>query len=778
MLPDSSGHSPLNHVRANLNHFLAKSDPPIGLYDHLFDVCRQGAEFQKLWQQRWPLQDSVNLDRVIAYSALLHDFGKVHPAFQSMLQAGPVFHNRHEILSLAFIDWLSVPEEELPWLQSAVATHHRAWLTLYRDHNHSCLPGTRLHQLTEPMRSSSPTQLSIYSLLENATEFFASAAWPAFPVYPLRAYSNIDFAASLQNAIAQIGVFMARFRPRVALRPGQTTQPADPVLIHAAVLARGSLLAADHLASRSFCPLNTILSCVEELTSKFPLNFSWNFHQLQLAASTSSNLLQAPTGSGKTEASLLWAANQAKNGATGTLFVFLPYQASLNAMQLRLMQRLLPDSPPEDAGYKVALVHGRAVRASYERFIQQNFTASEATRIAKDQVSFARLSAAPLYLGTVFSLIRLLFATKGPERLFLAFNKARIVLDEIHAYEPSVAAMTIAVLAHLQRRFGAKVLAMSASVPSHLKKVLRETLSLDIVEGSWDRPARHRLVLLRDHCLSQDSINKIICASRSKSVLVVVNQIKRAIALAEALRAHVPVQLLHSRFTLADRASIESSLQPQAGRILVGTQAVEVSLDVDFDICFSELAPLESLMQRFGRCNRRGKPDLALVHVWQNFPSVNKAYLPYSDTHLIQVLAVLAQYAARSSGTISDTDLRVGIDKSYPPSMVKDFEQLVPAKLAQFQSLFLDQFLPFGLSESDTLKGLETQWEELFDGEEVLPKSLLDAAKAANNFLERSRFFVPLRGDLIRRHWNRIEKNEDLDCLVLDAPYDLNGLHL
>ena len=62
--------------------------------------------------------------------------------------------------------------------------------------------------------------------------------------------------------------------------------------------------------------------------------------------------------------------------------------------------------------------------------------------------------------------------------------------------------------------------------------------------------------------------------------------------------------LLHGKFILKDREKIESKLDDL--NLLVGTQAIEVSLDIDYDVLYSEPAPFDALIQRFGRVNRRG----------------------------------------------------------------------------------------------------------------------------------------------------------------------------
>jgi CRISPR-associated endonuclease Cas3-HD len=85
------------------------------------------AEYYRLYQPSWPVpEDPVCLARVLAYTALAHDFGKIHQAFQAALrQNGPPFRNRHEVLSLLFLSYLDIPANERPWVEAAIALHHK-----------------------------------------------------------------------------------------------------------------------------------------------------------------------------------------------------------------------------------------------------------------------------------------------------------------------------------------------------------------------------------------------------------------------------------------------------------------------------------------------------------------------------------------------------------------------------------------------------------------------------------------------------------------------------
>src|SRR6185312_13737898 len=98
-------------------------------------------------------------------------------------------------------------------------------------------------------------------------------------------------------------------------------------------------------------------------------------HQVECAASQGSICLAAPTGSGKTESALLWAAAQSAHCPATRLFYVLPYQASLNAMH----DRLAPQFGPGD----VALQHSKALYALYHRYLDRDQTAGRAAWAAR-----------------------------------------------------------------------------------------------------------------------------------------------------------------------------------------------------------------------------------------------------------------------------------------------------------------------------------------------------------------------------------------------------------
>jgi CRISPR-associated endonuclease/helicase Cas3 len=788
----------LAELESRMSHLWAKSPataevPPVTLFRHSLDVTRQMAEYYRVYRPEWPLrEEAICLRRVLAYSALLHDFGKIHVDFQSGLRGEGKFRNRHEVLSLGFLGYLEIPSHEVMWIESTIALHHKNLFRLVGaaqpfylgslfDHE-----GSKARHLVNGVTSSAKELLR--GILCHADEIFGVTGWSEFEKYPI-ATAPFDLIQRIREALERVCILEGRFHGKTD-EWGRTVGLLPWPARRSGVLVRGLILSADHLASFRPHPLGVGLECIRRVERALSSRLSRGLssHQLKSAQTKGSAILVAPTGSGKTEAGLLWAAKQGEHGGLrGRTFILLPYQSSMNAMQRRLISSFAPNlaNKPESWESEVALIHGRSARAAYERILEQNYSPDETLHLARTQRDLARLNVAAIRICSPFQIVRLLFAPKGVEGHILTLSDARIIFDEIHAYEPEITALALTATRLLVNHFGSRVLFMTATLPAHLRDVIHNVFgSLPYLTPDDDvlgQTPRHRICLVPHNCLSPESVAEIANAAKRGSVLVVVNQVKRAIQLCRILKQSLSdVNLLHSRYTHGDRFQKEKCLQPVPGRVLVATQAVEVSLDIDYDRCFSELAPLESLLQRFGRCNRNGRqPEPALVTVYTEFPSGSSTpWLPYKREHLIATQGAIRDCIASESGLLRDTLLQAMLDSSYPDSLKLELVDHIQRKTKELDELFVQPFAPFGMQDDEQLSRLDVQWEQLFDGQEVLPESLRGQAVQEASWLARARYLVPISG---RKYVSLKEKNqitweEPLMCNVIAAPYTEEGL--
>jgi len=290
--------------------------------------------------------------------------------------------------------------------------------------------------------------------------------------------------------------------------------------------------------------------------------------------------LRAPTGTGKTEALLLWA------GDTERLLYLLPTQATANAMWKRLKKIYGEEN--------VGLAHGRA------GYILRK----ELEEDPLDVRLWASVFARPVVVGTLDQYLMAHLQGRHWEIRRSLARRATVVLDEIHSYDPYTLGLLQEALA---QEPPARLALASATLPEFLPELLGQGPLLEAEEPLWQRK-RHELRLFVEPVASalEEALSFV---RQGKTVLVIANTVKQAQEIYQALQedGDYQVHLLHSRFAFRDRWKKEEQLgKTIPGTILVATQIVEVSLDISYDVLFTEVAPIDALVQRLGRVNRRG----------------------------------------------------------------------------------------------------------------------------------------------------------------------------
>lgn len=272
---------------------------------------------------------------------------------------------------------------------------------------------------------------------------------------------------------------------------------------------------------------------------------------------------------------------------------------------------------------EVALLHGKSMVALYRQFLDRGYDPAQATVAARSTANLARLHQPAVTLATPYQLLRIALRGRGYEADLVDLEGRVAVVDEIHAYDPDTLGMIAGLLRFLEAEWQVPVLTVSASLPSWVRSFLPgggQTITAD--PALYRAFGRHRLQWLEGSM--DERLEEIVGRVRSgERVLVSVNQVSRAQQLGRILHSLLPAEqvlVLHSRYTAEDRQEREITLQMRLreggeGLLVVATQVIEVSLDLDFDTLFSEPAPIEARIQRFGRVNRRRRLSVADVHV-------------------------------------------------------------------------------------------------------------------------------------------------------------------
>lgn len=702
------------------------------------------------------------------WSCWFHDLGKSARGFQAALRpGGQRWRHRHEVLSLAFLGSFCEPESDhFCWIAAGIASHHKDAPTILEE-----LYNPRLDPddwgCTELVNEIDP---DTWQAILGWTEHCASAkigelAMRDFGVEPLVA-ANAQAQEELSTLlVAGLTSYLNFWRELKRL-------PAQDHRNQAALALRGVVVLADHLASAHAPALDDSgLPDQGALLSSLGLREGDLFpHQNSATRTRGSIVLSAPTGSGKTEAALFWARNQQVDETTGRTLVFLlPYQASLNAMRSRLTDLLSRD---------VALVHAKSLQAIYRTLMDRGYDQKDAERLAREDNNFGRLNKPAIRVSTPYQILKAAYRLKGYEGVWASLTDSLIVLDEVHAYEPARLGLLFELLSELVSRWNAKVCAMTATMPSWLRRSLSEVLSASEISPDpqlFRQFARHRIEIVHGDLLER-RIRELALREfeAGRSVLLAANTVGTAQRLYDSLRAVVPADallLLHSRFAVGDRLKKEAALlkrlsprhEQAAATIAVATQVVEVSLNLDFDTIITEPAPLEALVQRFGRVNRTRRKGVVPVRILTKSLNDAKVYDPALTTRSLSILQ------QNQDSILDELKVNEWLDRIYEGDLERKWMEEIERNRREFRRSCLDSLRAF-----DTDDALEQHFDSLFQGTEVLPSSAADAygRLSQNSLLEASKLLVPVSWYHVQRHPDKFLWDQNLRVMTTDFLYD------
>lgn len=712
---------------------------------------------------------------VAFWAAVIHDFGKAATGFQRMLQSGGErFGHRHEVLSLAFLPDVA-DEETRQAVTLGVVSHHRdSWVIhdQYILETSKEANPTQVEHLRSQLRGEDAAALRNW-LCTVPEQWREELGFSTAGAGERRSGDGQDFAQLLDEGLWMYTHFSDA-------REGGLTGADYPW----AILLRGFIQQADRLAS-AHAPVPQPHAMPDMAALKAVKGFD-DFRDHQRAAARAGHLiLIAPTGSGKTEAALLWAWAQQRDVGPCRVTYSLPYQASLNAMQKRLA---------EDLGMEVAILHGRALQVLFQSVMEKKAdgdTLQDLTREARRISDHNHLYGPAVAVITPYQLLRAAYRLPGYETVLASVAGSALILDEIHAYEPQRLGMFMALLEDLVGRWGVRACVITATMPGWLRQKLEGLLGVSARSAPREvalQNCRHRLEL-REGSMEDPAVLDGIAVriQAGESVLVAVNTVRKAQWVMAELQRRLGrerVRLLHSRLNGRDRRRVEDEVlsalkagtegQPLA---VVATQVIEVSLDLDFDGIVSEPAPLEALIQRFGRVNRRGKKggevfleghEVRVVPVTVLTQPVSGQHV-YEDTLVERTLEVLRDCAA-TGGLLHDDLLSGWLERIYAGNHLEELQEQYEHGHSEV-SRFMRDLKPFS-SHAD----LRQSFEDLFDGVEVLPKRFqkqYEQEKDSSPIQARS-LLVSISGQQLGRFrkLGLITENEGLKLWVADLTYD------
>lgn len=367
-------------------------------------------------------------------------------------------------------------------------------------------------------------------------------------------------------------------------------------------------------------------------------------------------IVEAPMGHGKTEAALLAAEVLAHRFGAGGVFVGLPTMATSDAMFARVLDWLDTDAQP---GASVHLAHSKAgLNERYRGLLSESFRARGIydaeesdeghTAPVVDLWTTGRKKGllASVVVGTIDQALIAGLQTRHLGLRHLAIDSKVVILDEVHAADDYMRSYLCRVLEWLGR-YGTPVILLSATLPSPQRAELaaayargRDAHDLamsanrgypaitmitadtaDVIEapGSNASLDLHLEQISSDpHDIARAAVDE---TTDGGCLAVICNTVSRAQTVYEHVSAQLPtdeVVLLHSRFLGPHRMAREERLREELGppapdrarpgrRIVVGTQVLEQSLDIDVDVMITDLAPMDLILQRAGRLHRHAR---------------------------------------------------------------------------------------------------------------------------------------------------------------------------
>lgn len=575
-----------------------------------YAAWKETVEAKKPLIRRVATMAGVTPERLVESSLLtvvLHDIGKNIEPFQRMMAAARARQRfdyaenyRHELISASYVLRAAAALAGTDGLLHRVPVETLAVL----GHHKRLSPDLRSFSREAQMERPRPCEAGVRDGLALAEELFRLEGF-AFPPVPVHAADGYHVAAKL------IGSGPNQVLAQVAERESSPAQFRAVYFLLKAILHYadwcGSAGAAVNYSLRS-TPAS-LAAHLEERCRRMRIPFAeLSWLQQRCLAARGDVIAVAPTGSGKTEASLLWALAALERQEARKLVYLLPTMVTANSIFSRL------------EGYfgmgNVGLSHSTASLL---------LDGEDQNRETVRSALFDRSFMLPATVATVDQLLASGF-NSGKWALVEA-NAANsvIIIDEIHAYDAWTLGLVVSTVRRLSS-LGARFMLMSATLPPELVALLHDALPGAEIIRDETFEASSRNTYSTHPAFIDDALPEIReSVEEGQSTLVVVNNVAKCQELYGLLRDLDPI-CYHSKFIYRDREAKEALLDDAP--LLVATQVVEVSLDIDYDRMFTECAPPDALVQRSGRVNRRRGKEGTEIRIYQASPTSRKIYDP------------------------------------------------------------------------------------------------------------------------------------------------------
>ncbi|EAF2103106.1 CRISPR-associated helicase Cas3' [Listeria monocytogenes] len=545
-----------------MTEYLAKSKPAETIQEHTDKLLLNYRLIKELYPKievDWYLLELV---------CLLHDLGKMNVLFQKKMICGgrPSGEIQHGFLSVAFVPVkklkaLGYSKKDIKLVHTAIALHHER----------------------KGRTDVEQWKLEIQKLREQCNDF---------------SYEKLQDNAEYKEKIS-----LDYFYPGSRIFEGNST--ADAETFKKYVLLKGLLNRIDFAASGGIdveLENDFLMDSMKVQLAHFKAEnpeADWNALQKYMMQHQNENIVViAETGMGKTEAGLLWLGNNKG-------FFTLPLRAAINAIYERITKNIVTTNQAE----RVGLLHS-------ETYSQYLLHEGNAEMDIDEYYTRTRQMSLPVTICTLDQLFDFVFRYAGFEHKLATLSYSKVIIDEIQMYSPDLLAYLILGLSYIDK-FGGKFCIMTATLPGIVTDLLLENgvKFVQPEEKFVSSRIRHSMEMVHTE-VESEFIKPFFNNNR---ILVICNTISKAKKIYSELKDHFQgeeIHLIHSQFIKRDRSAKEKAIFKDGQKdstkkcIWVATQVVEASLDIDFDLLFTELSDVNGLFQRMGRCYRNRALDV------------------------------------------------------------------------------------------------------------------------------------------------------------------------
>ena len=639
---------------------LAKSNPPLTLLKHTED-CLAWLKQVFIWKAglikkiaiHYKILESLLIQRIFLTVAF-HDVGKSNKAFQFKIRKQSHGQESHALASTIFIfhhvehsPIFKIGEQSFYPEVFAVVSHH-----------------AKLHKYLfdgyEKMKMEFADEAYYQTFYEQLNHWATKLSIPDWKPIVFdkaifrKAKPGLQFIDDIFLPFREIEEFDLSNKER------------DVFLLLKSCLHYADWLASSDNTSYKYTQSESYTSITQKMQSNVPGFKQWNAFQDKAAKTTENLFVQIPTGQGKTEAATLWAVNRQE---PSKILFLLPTMVTTNKMRKRMLTFFGDDNV-------VGLSHGTA------QYILKNEVEDSEDEALRQHYLYNRTFFKPVTVATIDQLIYSFFNWGYWVLTGATSYNASIVIDEIHVYDAYTFGLLLEVI-NCIKPFNSRFAIMSASLPTVLKREIEKILpDCELIhEPSFDSKQRHIIEIKQEPI--ETTVSEVLADYKNNlKVLIVCNTIKKAREIYDMLVEKIDcdhLMLYHSQFILRDKRKKEDELEKignlSKGFIAVCTQIVEVSLDIDFDSLYTENAPIDALIQRLGRVNRKGQigkrlegVEYAKVVITQESENSRKYVYKNVPAILEETFKQLKQHVVTKKGNLNEADLKNLVEVIYTKS--------------------------------------------------------------------------------------------------------------